>query len=237
MKITLVIPTIRRYDLLEKALRSFFLGSRIPNEILIIDNGNKPGLLSLNIAPQNIKTYNIHIYTPPGNLGVAGSWNFAMGWCARNGSAWLSCNDDIEVEAGFLRLMEMAFAKINRSNELPILVPEHGIGQMFSCFMADPVALKEEIGYFDTQFFPAYFEDNDYAYRMKLLGKTFFNVVEGAYYSHKNSSTIASYSKEELIAHHQNFAVLAELYMKKWGGPPEYETFTKPYQGNERPNG
>lgn len=231
MKITLVIPTIRRYDLLEKCLRSFFLSSRLPNEILIIDNGNNSRLLSLNIARENIKRYNIHIYTPPENLGVARSWNFAMDWCIRNDSIWLSCNDDIEVESGFLRLMEMAYGDLNLSNELPILVPEHGTGQMFSAFMAGPAVLKEEVGYFDVNFFPAYFEDNDYFYRMRLLGKKFFNVVEGAYYSHKNSSTVATYSKEELMAHHKNFGFLAELYEKKWGGLPEHETFTKPYQG------
>jgi hypothetical protein len=77
---------------------------------------------------------------------------------------------------------------------------------------------------FDNNIFPAYFEDNDYCYRMRLAGlkrinSEFFNPEV-----FRNSQTIA---RDKSL--NKNFDRNRERYKEKWGGYPLEETFTTPY--------
>jgi GT2 family glycosyltransferase len=86
--------------------------------------------------------------------------------------------------------------------------------------------LLYEVGYLDENFFPAYYEDNDHRYRMKLVG------IEWEYlplkYQHAVSATIkrdsAIYAKNQMT-----FKENGRYYVEKWGGLPNQEKYTTPF--------
>jgi len=85
---------------------------------------------------------------------------------------------------------------------------------------------------FDESFYPAYFEDRDYFYRLKLnqgriLEHSFLNPNKFI-----NSGTISKDGGDPSI--NKNFYDLQNLYMRKWGGPPGSEFYTNPF--NQNPN-
>ena len=85
----------------------------------------------------------------------------------------------------------------------------------------------EKIGWFDEKFYPAYFEDNDYHYRIRMNG---FKAVKTnqALYFHFGSRTIKD---DEKVKEKCNigYAANREYYIQKWGGEPGKETFKTPF--------
>jgi hypothetical protein len=86
--------------------------------------------------------------------------------------------------------------------------------------------LLYEVGYLDENFFPAYYEDNDHRYRMKLAG------IEWEYlpldYQHIVSATI----KRDPVIYAKNQMTFKEngrYYVEKWGGLPGQEKYTTPF--------
>ena len=96
----------------------------------------------------------------------------------------------------------------------------------FSCFMITPRTFRI-VGRFDENFVPAYFEDNDYHYRMKLLGLEAISST-GAPVYHYGSSTQNGDPSAPVVPGHQ-FEKCRGYYTEKWGGAPGHETFTVPY--------
>jgi GT2 family glycosyltransferase len=86
--------------------------------------------------------------------------------------------------------------------------------------------LLYEVGYLDENFFPAYYEDNDHRYRMKLAG------LEWEYlplqYTHRVSSTLKS-SEEFQKKNQMTFAENCRYYIEKWGGTPTQEKYETPF--------
>lgn len=86
--------------------------------------------------------------------------------------------------------------------------------------------LLYEVGYLDENFFPAYYEDNDHRYRMKLAG------LEWEYlplvYTHRVSSTLKS-SPEFQKKNQMTFAENGRYYIEKWGGLPGQEKYETPF--------
>lgn len=87
----------------------------------------------------------------------------------------------------------------------------------------------ETVGEFDELFYPAYFEDNDYHYRMKLLGVEAI-VYPPAMFYHFGSKTQNEADEKGLpIVSTPAFENARAFYARKWGGVPGAETFTTPY--------
>lgn len=86
--------------------------------------------------------------------------------------------------------------------------------------------LLYEVGYLDENFFPAYYEDNDHRYRMKLAG------LEWEYfplkYDHIVSSTLKS-NAEFQKKNQKTFAENGRYYVEKWGGLPGQEKYETPF--------
>jgi GT2 family glycosyltransferase len=93
------------------------------------------------------------------------------------------------------------------------------------------LSLFERVGFFDERFYPAYFEDNDFHYRMKLAGAT--EAIAPCGYDHVNSATIQKYTPKQKEAHHERFKRLRSYYVKKWGGMPGSEAYTIPFDGED----
>lgn len=88
--------------------------------------------------------------------------------------------------------------------------------------------LFETVGYIDTNFFPAYYEDNDYARRAQLLNMRMCRLVDSRYF-HFWSRTIHQGGMQG--TNNKYFPLNKKYYIKKWGNIPGKEKFTKPFNG------
>jgi hypothetical protein len=84
------------------------------------------------------------------------------------------------------------------------------------------------VGYWDEEFYPAYFEDNDWDRRIKLNApdKLTSIPITG---KHIGSVTVKRMNEEELKIHHEQFDENRERYILKWGGVPGKERFLVPF--------
>lgn len=220
MQVSLCIPTLNRYDLMESLIRSAQEGSVKPDHIYIIDNGGKWAKVRYTETtdPCGIR---MHIYRPDANLGVAASWNWFLKYVPE---MRIISNDDIVFEANTVK------AFVDRVDDTGAWCPESIIGgNAYSCFVL-PDKIVSEVGYFDEQISPgwAYLEDNDYQRRMVLAGYT-IRPVSGCRVLHAGSSTIKVLGVKEKEEHNTRFRAAEAKYREKWGGAPGRETFTKPY--------
>lgn len=205
-KLVVGIPTINRADLLNDALAKYFEDFE-NTEIAICDNGNQ------DIITREKK---FMIYKPQANLGVSGSWNMIMDYADKiRGTHVLMLNDDIylgKTEKQIVRMIEL-FSHEDFFNSL----------MNWSAWVLSVKAWKK-VGNFDENFFPAYFEDNDYCYRMRLnkiqrMNTDYLNPV-----IYRNSQTI-----EKDPSLNSRFMNNRQYYASKWGGLPNEETFKKPF--------
>ena len=197
------LPVLNRGDLAERMLGSV----DIPvDETLVILNGN----------PDETRAYlrgrNVTFVDPACNLGVAGSWNFIIR--ARPAAAWwLIVNADIEFGAGDLERLAEAM-----DTDAPLVACLFEFG----AFGINAAAV-DEVGWFDENFHPIYFEDNDYRRRCQVAGVEVRKLISRT--RHDNSSTIASgYSSHN----DRTFPLNAAYYRTKWGGPPNHEAVSAP---------
>ncbi len=201
------IPTLNRYDLLEKCIDGILSGTAVPQKIYIVDNG---GRLEGHPSPL------VEIIRPGRNLGVAASWNTLHRMVQP--SQLVIMNDDIVV----------------RRNTLQAMVEQPGPfvtadgSQCFCVFL-----LRNEcwsrVGQFDETFWPAYHEDNDYRKRMELAGVPVVCPVNEGYHDYGPSATKGMYTPAEMAQFNASFQACRAYYNRKWGGPPHMERFTSPF--------
>lgn len=91
----------------------------------------------------------------------------------------------------------------------------------------------EAIGYVDPNFYPAYYEDNDYARRGVNAKLKTCNLTNSVYF-HFWSRTIKQFPTNapmEKTSNHQYFNNNRKFYMIKWGGDFGQETYDVPFNG------
>lgn len=212
------VPVLNRYDLLNCLLISLTKSELAPDQIMVIDNGNQKEEIYIPFDLRERTT----IVSPGRNVGTAGAWNYAL--YASKDFLILS-NDDIEVFPNTLPLL--VGAAMQHPDKL-MFVPESGTGCAFSfCLFRRKVL--DVVGAFDPLFWPYYFEDNDYVYRMKLAGVHNEFCVRGCNYHHVGSATLRAKNEEEQQEHHRQFRALKKYYLMKWGGPPLSEEYDTPF--------
>ena len=207
------IPTIRSFDTLRTCIESLHESSVRPDRIDIIDNS--VGLLTL-------PDYEIPvtITVPKKNLGCAASWNAFYAMQPHTGSIIIS-NDDVTFHTDTIQAMLS-----ERDLGYGLVYPNINQESMFSLFLLQRWAYNE-VGPFDENFYPAYFEDNDYFYRMKLKGVNWHSCAAG--YDHAISSTLRLYTPYERSKHDLQHRANEMYYVTKWGGTPRHETFRTPF--------
>lgn len=158
------------------------------------------------------------------NLGVANSWNKFIKDAIKDGfDAVIIANDDIRLYSNALS----RFVETMQTNKFV-----HFSGQNAFCFFGMHLSVPKDIGLFDENFWPAYFEDNDY-YRRLVLNEIPITAVEPPSFFHAQSATVGLFNAERKLMHLHNFRKNAEYYIRKWGGLPDYETYTEPFDGQE----
>lgn len=201
------IPTLNRYDLLLPALH-FYATHDFPNtRINIIDNGNQ--------GIQNNYGSNVRIFeTKEENLSVAGSWNRLCQQIFSESDYALILNDDIYLGR---KQFEIELLLHQQTSDLFLSTCE------WSVFII-PKKTFIKIGSFDESFTPAYYEDNDYMYRLKLAGMRAMTIPFLNPVVYKNSQTLV---KDPTISTYVKKN--KSRYIAKWGGEPKMEVFKKPY--------
>ena len=195
------VPVLNRGDLADRMLGSVELDVA---ETLVILNGNADE------TRDHLKGHQVTFIDPGFNLGVAASWNFVIR--ARPAAPWwLIVNADIQFGAGDLERLADAMDRPG---------PRVACLYEFGAFAINAETV-DTVGWFDENFHPIYFEDNDYRRRCHLAGVPVVNLISRT--RHDNSATIASgYARHN----DRTFPRNGDYYAAKWGGPPGQETRT-----------
>jgi GT2 family glycosyltransferase len=215
------IPTINRADLLAEAMSRYAV--TFPQRmILIMDNGKQDidcGGHRRTIVARNVA-----------NRGVAGSWNdladATIGLDDLGGhDAIVILNDDVILGSSDEEIDSLVHCMMHERSDVRSTVCDMPIcshGGMCGFVLSKRV--REKVGRFDESFHPAYFEDDDYKYRMKLLGLTVGSPEQLWLQTFRKSSTI---SKDPSL--NEQYSSNEEVYRSKWGGLPGQEQFLVPY--------
>lgn len=168
------------------------------------------------------------------NRGVSGGWNEGLAMAIEDSmDAVFIVNDDVVFEAGTMTKMlyglhqyDMVTGYNTRDENYDHLdKPQFIDSPDFSCFVVDPINFVYKFGWFDTNFTPAYFEDNDMHYRMKISGGKAKKYTDAPFH-HKGSVT-QNWDGQQVVTGTM-FEANREYYRWKWGGYPGEETLTVP---------
>jgi len=201
------IPTLNRADLLLPTIQKYLVDFK-NTDIHIVDNGNQ----NLSHLEENVQIY---VHNQKENIGVAASWNKLCQIIFAKNDWALLVNDDVYLGYGNSRV------------NMCIEMSEVGLVQSelnWSVLLINK-DLYEYIGEFDEGFFPAYYEDSDYMYRLKLNGllhevNSKLNPIDA-----KVSQT---YEKApDLVNLSMRFN--RQRYIDKWGNVPLLEKYTTPF--------
>jgi GT2 family glycosyltransferase len=198
-RIGIGIPTLNRYDILKTFLPYYQESTLYP--IYIVDNGN-----------QGIKHSNVIIQNK--NIGVAASWNLLCNIIFEHHEYAIILNDDCMFNLSKENLESI----IKRyPNQFIRATPDW-------CAFILSKSIYNKVGQFDEGFFPAYYEDNDYEYRMKLLRIPIIKTPFLNPLIHRSSS-----SAEKDPSIFEAAKANKKRYVQKWGGLPTYEKYDKPF--------
>jgi GT2 family glycosyltransferase len=205
MLFSIGIPTLNRADLLIPSLKKY-VNDFVDTDIHIIDNGKQ----SIDFVHKNV-----HNFVQKTNIGVAASWNKLCKEIFKTKDWALLVNDDVYLGYGNSRVnmcIEMSEVGLVQSefNWSVVLINKD---------------LYEYIGDFDEDFYPAYFEDSDYMYRLRLKGllheiNSQLNPIDA-----RVSQTYEKAPEFVNLAMKYN----RQRYIDKWGNIPMLESFTSPF--------
>lgn len=209
MKLALVCPVLNRFELFTQMIATI----DEPVRPYIIDNWNQNG-------------------------GVAYGWNTGLLRAYRDGYEYaLVCNDDIRFEPGVVRGL---WNDIHETGAVIVTPNQNGHREMtgltegladFFCFMVDIKQLFSNCGFFDSNFWPAYFEDNDMHYRIKLAGLSTY--LDNDLVVHHHGSATQNHMVDFPVCSHEQFVINRTYFVNKWGGVPGEERFTVPYDDDK----
>lgn len=159
--------------------------------------------------------------------GVAGAWNIGVDRVIDEGIDWLViCSESMRFKPNSAKKIQQA---LDNASSDDMVLPAEGFGWHL-------IAIRRElfltVGYFDEVFFPAYFEDNDYHYRVKMiseqLGKPWY---PWAYFT-LDAKLLGTAQGLRFRRYEMDFGFLKSKYEEKWGGSP-VEVYKHPYNNPE----
>jgi len=213
MRLSIVIPTVNRADLLSDLIKSLLKQTGHFEEAIVIDNGQQ----ALDYSSPKITLLN-----QSRNLGVAASWNLGINILRRKNIEWaLILNDDIV-------LNENQISKIKnklKTQENILICSFYGL-HVFALNLRLVYLMEySQDKYFDENFYPAYCEDTDFFYRAYLKKIPVNHVIKEL----SPEVYIISMSIIKNQDLNSNFGKNIQYYTDKWGGSPGNERFSKPF--------
>lgn len=216
------IPTYTEFDYCRRAVEGIIKNSSlVPDKVLIVDN-SETGAAAQALTDLTQK-YNgrVHIIIRRENI-LSGAWNDIMQHA--NKDYVIIANDDV-----FPHPHSIA-ALVNAAIARPDIAMWNGSGHSgnsYSFFLLRQFAYHI-VGAFDEAFRPAYFEDNDFDWRLKCAGLIREEVPECTF-DHVGSATMNGMDDARKIMHHKSFVDNRRHYQRKWGGYTGKEKFTVPF--------
>lgn len=168
------------------------------------------------------------------NIGVSKGWNDGLQTAIDSGCEYaVVSNDDVILNHGAINRMVMGLndydlvSAINTRDE----TTREGYDEHpdFSCFAIKPKQFVDKFGWFDENFSPAYFEDNDMAWRIKTSGGTYARDLNAGML-HRGSIT---QNMDGPVVTSPMFEKNRAYYVRKWGGWPGSETYTSPFNDSD----
>lgn len=212
--VNVCIVVFNRYDLLANLFASIRASELTPAAVYVIDRGGQSNLVDAGIG-DGIGA-DVHRVLLPGQ-SLPEAWNWFMTHVPEER---IITSDDIEFLPGTLGEMAAYDGDFIGLND--------GRSSHYACFMVRDSCIAK-VGLFDEAVSPdyMYFEDCDYAYRMKLLGIP----TGGVYMKHGLAQSWERKTEQQQNEHHGRFILAEANYVRKWGGRPCEEKFAVPYGG------
>lgn len=165
------------------------------------------------------------------NLGVSASWNQGIDRALESGADWLVIVSESirfgdrgghDFENGLTGEWVLAACdQTCRVDPTGAGFCQGGYGWHLTALSR---ALIERVGHFDEVYYPAWFEDADYSYRMILTGTT-----HGVRLTGIDAHLVACEHSTAAGLVEGTFYTTRPFFDAKWGGPPGHECFTHPY--------
>ena len=257
-KILIIIPCMNLWDRYTiHAMESIYASiTDLPYEVLIVDNNSTDDTSNKAEDFGNRKLPGrMHIIRTEQNVGCAGGWNRGVQWGMDNGfNYFIIANNDILVAPNMIQALydrakrgdKVLISAVDVAKEVMIpqevLDPTHPVNNKpdtesphpsFSCFLITRECV-EKVGYFDEEFYPAYFEDNDYHYRIKIgVGPEAAIANTTAIYYHYGSRT-QNQNPGNAVVSGEKFERNREYFTRKWGNVPGRETFINPFNDKSK---
>ena len=217
------IPTYSQFTHTEEAVKAVLAGSLVPDQIVIIDNSEVgAGFTALKHLQDQYPT--VHILPRSKNI-LSGAWNDLMRLWAND--YIIIANDDVKPHYHAVE------ALVNAAIDRPDVAMWNGSGHSgnsYSFFLLRKWAY-DLVGPFDERFIPAYFEDNDYDYRLRILAGLIREEVSNATFDHAASATVKAMSQPQRDFMHIRFRKNQQYYISKWRGIPGEEKNKIPFAG------
>ena len=175
----------------------------------------------------------------------AGSWNQGIDIAFKNGAKYVAViNNDILLKPETLDNMVECLEKnpdimgcscyeVPVTTSVGIFNAIHSSsdisheGMHYSCFMLTKECW-DKVGKFDEDIKPVYFEDCDYAYRLKLAGLRTVT-IDSPFYHYGSKTHTDALGNGELICPPPAFEKNREYFIRKWGGPQGQEVYKTPF--------
>lgn len=202
------IPTINQWELL-KPFIELYLQIFPQTDICIVDNGHQD---------IHIKHHNLHVIKNPKPKSVAASWNQLCRFIFLSHKNALILNDDVCLNAP----ETMITALLKNYEKVQFFLSAAAGWQSFIL----PKQTFHQVGQFDENFKGAYFEDNDYWYRLTLLQA---DILRPNLLNPEIFGESMSIKKDPSLNKHLHDNLM--YYIKKWGNGPGGEKFIKPFDG------
>lgn len=263
MKIEIVVPAINLWEKYTKqcieSLNEAMMRAKahgVDSHIILIDNASTD---ETQTEAAKLESKLFHYQRNDERWGFQKSVNFGVNYGWENGAEFaLVCNNDITIhpeaiwrlverfskgDVGMVTCMDVR-GEVNEKGLFPNQIrtlnakEKESVDEAphpnFSAFMVSKEAWNI-IGEFDELFFPAYHEDNDYHYRMKLLDIPAI-VLPTAMFYHYGSRTQNEAQENGLpMVPSPMFENSRAFYVKKWGGMPNEEKYKFPFNSSKTP--
>ena len=247
-KVGVIILCINLYQKYTRPIVEQLINNRairsLDYEIYVVDNGSTDETqreLSDRLGVHYMKNFV--------NIGCSGGWNQGIDHAKMDGcELFFIINNDVLLHPECIEKLSSRLEKgdntvmatgcdvrgdfqdniqgmlnINCANREYIQESEH---PNFSAFMVTKEGY-DKIGKFDEAFFPAYFEDNDYHYRMKILDFKAVCLPTAVFYHYGSKTQNEAIGKP--VVSSAMFLKNQQYYINKWGGTPSNEQYKKPF--------
>ena len=245
MNLTIVIPCLNLWTKFTKPCLDSIKTS-YPYRIVLVDNGSTDETrdeASKLVSP----TFQHRRYE--NNTGTARSWNWGiLDGFEKGADGVLVLNNDILLHPAcidrLVQRMQQDHGAVGLVSALDVRgevgAPEDvfsipadsktGVAESdhpnFSAFLLSRRCF-DLVGQFDEAYYPAYFEDNDYHYRILLAGLRAVVHPPAMFYHH--GSRTQNEARASPIVPGSVFEENRVYYVRKWGGPPGREKFGEPF--------